>query len=125
MNLTIKQIKDMVLLTHGQKVKIVKSNDRTHEYPDLTEIIEFGDVPQEMLNLEVDFISTSTVGCDTGYINIWVIQMYIEYEIHNITDIAYLVENEAFNHLTRDEAAELILDIISRFFKYYDGGMNE
>ena len=45
--------------------------------------------------------------------------MYIEYEINSVDDLVYLIENEAFAHLTKDEAADLVLKIINHFFSYY------
>ena len=45
--------------------------------------------------------------------------MYIEYEINTTDDLVYLIENEAFAHLTKDEAADLVLNIINKFFSYY------
>lgn len=45
--------------------------------------------------------------------------MYIEYEINSVDDVLYLIENEAFAHLTRNEAADLVLKIINNYFSYY------
>lgn len=45
--------------------------------------------------------------------------MYIEYEINSVDDLVYLIENEAFAHLTRDEAGDLVLKIIKNYFSYY------
>lgn len=48
--------------------------------------------------------------------------MYIEYEVHKNEDFAEIINYELFPHCTRNEAADVILKIISDFFNYYDGG---
>ena len=45
--------------------------------------------------------------------------MYIEYEINSVDDLVYLIENEAFAHLTKDEAGELVRKIVNNYFNYY------
>lgn len=42
--------------------------------------------------------------------------MYIEYEVHDIDDFVDLIRNEAFKHLTKAEARNLILKLIDAYF---------
>lgn len=45
--------------------------------------------------------------------------MYINFEVYDTKDFADLIEEELFKHATDEEAADVLLDIINRYFNYY------
>lgn len=48
-------------------------------------------------------------------------ERYVTYHLETSDDLADIIISE-FLHMTRDEAADVILKITGDFFKYYDGG---
>ena len=50
-------------------------------------------------------------------------RLEIEYEVHKDDDFVDIIKNECFEHLTKEEAADLVLKITACFFDFYHVGV--